>query len=905
MRNSNLILKKTKRVVAAILAAALVLGGIPYSMHARADEETVEVEVEVPFETEASVDGDGIASSEVSTEVAPEESVEDNSVEQMDAVTEENAVLEEAEESVEQAEDKEDTVVEQIAIALEYLIEKHTETNEQTDSVEPQVEEGASQPAEQVDLIEQQQELMVEQATEKVVEQGSQQVESVVEPSADLATEYVGAEAEKTADNNKGEGEGAGGAGGSSSRVLTPENFQLLSSPEGSVYGVQNNYTFSFDFAEETKEKPYRAYVYGYGVNQAICEQLMQAYAKVLATGKDNKVINSGNAGFVDANKSTDSQSVDYNRGYDSRLCFAYSASDALYQTKWINKTNAGIFNVDGSAAAYFGTEDDIADYSAYCFIDHGGDEEDYWKWMFTGLYAGTGSVGRLRYGDDPDDALLSEYYDNDIYVQDDLVLKGKDFLGKVLDDMLAKIPAANTVGIYFLSANGGGHAMSLTGYIAGPDGYPTALIVADPDDMVGDPNQPKEPEKKDKAYNVFPIQWNETGKRWELLPNPEGYNAYVGDISTIVDSVGRNPDSSKSIIPTATRAIADNYLNDADYSFDYTHTFEIPLNLDFLSFYDITTLKYRLLNDLNEELYSGKVEHTKSEWKSLIQNNAVSVSIGFGDTLKNAADGKYKIQVEIDKDCFNGNYGWFAKKYNNGQGYFDRLVDTWVKLVNGMGGDVPEDVPEDMLDDDDYIFSEDISEVISVESNSDKSAQEEQYIEAIEDSMEEAVQESIVEAFLNEIVAQLNVAYENLVLGLYDDVDVAVDGVNVADGTVALPISTQAVQENVKVVVSDLLMAKAQDENTLNMFKAYGIDLKKADISKMNVVLSSSVKMTKAGKVVFSVKNRKFKSGNLVFAMIELTNGSVAYVKSNVLPNGNLELALPANVKEITVIAL
>lgn len=896
MRNSNLIFKKTKRVAAAILAAALVLGGIPYSMHARADEEiveeTVEVGVDVPSETEASVDGDGIASSEVSTEVAPEETAteetaEDNSGELMEAVVEEPAVVEEAvveesEQSVEQAENKEDTVVEQIAIALEYLIEKHSETNEQTDSVEPQVEEVASQPVEQVDLIEQQQSLMVEQAAEQVAD-------------------------------NKGEGEGAGGAGGSSSRVLTPENFQLLSSPEGSIYdGTHNEFTFSFDFAEEKVEevtKPYRAYVYGRGVNQAICEQLMQAYAKVLATGKDNKVINSGNAGFVDANKSTDSQSVDYNRGYDSRLCFAYSAGNALYQTKWINKTNAGIFNVDGSAAAYFKTEDDIADYSAYCFIDHGGDEQDYWKWMFTGLYAGSGSVGRLRYGDDPDDALLSEYYDNDIYVQDDLDLKGKekDFLGEVLNAMLAnpKLPAANTVGIYFLSANGGGHAMSLTGYIAGPDGYPAALIVADPDDMVGDPNQPKEPEKKDKAYNVFPIQWNETGKRWELLPNPEGYNAYVGDISTIVDSVGRNPDSSKSIIPTATRAISDNYSNDGDYSFDYTHTFEIPLNLDFLSFYDITTLKYRLLNELNEELYSGKIENTKSEWKELIKNNAVSVSVGFGDTLENAADGKYKIQVEIDKDCFSGNYGWFAKKYNNGQGYFDRLVDTWVKLVNGMGGDAPQDVPASTPVVDDYIFSEDISEVISVESNSDKSAQEEQYIAAIENSMEEAVQESIVEAFLNEIVAQLNVAYENLVLGLYDDVDVAVDGVNVADGTVVLPISAQAVQENVKVVVSNLLMAKAQDENTLNMFKAYGIDLKKADVSKMNVVLSSSVKMTKAGKVVFSVKNRKFKSGDLALAMIELNNGSVAYVKANVLPNGRLEFALPANVKEITVIAL
>ena len=890
MRNSNLIFKKTKRVAAAILAAALVLGGIPYSMHARADEEiaeeTVEVEVDVPSETEASVDGDGIASSEVSTEVAPEETAEDNSGELMEAVVEEPAVVEEAEESVEQAveqsseqvEDKEDSVIEQIAVALEYLIEKHSETNEQTDSVEPQVEEVASQPVEQEDLIEKQQSLMVEQAAEQVAD-------------------------------NKGEGEGAGGAGGSSSRVLTPENFELISSPEDSIYdGTHNEFKFSFDFAEEKEDKPYTAYVYGRGVDQAICEQLMQAYANVLATGKDNKVINSDkNEGFVDANKSTDSQSFNYNVGYDSRLCFAYSAGNALYQTKWINKTNAGIFNVDGSAAAYFGTEDDIADYSAYCFNDHGGDEQDYWLWMFTGLYGGVGSGGRLRYGDDPDDALLSEYDDNDIYRQDDLDHKGKDFLGKVLADMLADpdLPAANTVGIYFLSPNGGGHAMSLTGYIAGPDGYPAALIVADPDDMVADSKQPKAPEKKDKAYNVFPIQWNEADERWELLQNPEEYDARIGDISTLVDSIGRNPDSSKSIIPTATRAISDNYSDDGDYSFDYTHTFEIPLNLDFLSFYDITTLKYRLLNDLNEELYSGKIENTKSEWKELIKNNAVSVSIGFGDTLENAADGKYKIQVEIDKDCFNGNYGWFAKKYNNGQGYFDRLVDTWVKLVNGMGGDVPQDVPGNSLDDDDYIFVEAISETVSDDTDRDKSAQEEQYIEAIENSIEDAVQESILEAFLNEIVAQLNVAYENLVLGLYDDVDVAVDGVGVADGTVVLPISTQAVQENVKVVVSDLLMAKAQDENTLNMFKAYGIDLKKADVSKMNVVLSSSVKMTKAGKVVFSVKNRKFKSGDLVLAMIELNNGSVAYVKANVLPNGNLELVLPANVKEITVIAL
>lgn len=634
------------------------------------------------------------------------------------------------------------------------------------------------------------------------------------------------------------------------------DSFEIKSQPENPSDGAQNEYAFSFKSVDE-ENSDYIGYVYGEGVTNDVCELLAEAYFDASTnTSSQNKVIAS-NQEFVDANKS--SVEHEYDEQYDSQLCWAYSASNALVQTEWIKKANAGIFNgEDGTAAQYFTSEDDLASYAAYCLVNKGGLEVWFWDWIFTG----DGKDAELKFGADADDALLNEYYTYDLY---DMYKVNERSLKPILNDYVLE-KSANTMDIYY--SDGSGHAMSINGFIYDNAGTPVAVIVTDPDDMVEPIDQPDSPADKSKAYSVYPIKYDGTNWIFDLDDvNDAYYDTHIGYISSIPDSTGKEKLDNTSIIPDSTRAISAGFDNEAEYSMDGSYTFDIPLNFDFLSFYDINKLKYRVLNESDEIIAEKSVEKSKSQWKALLDSNAVSVSLLFDDALGNAQNGNYKIQVEIDKDCFFGNYGWFAEKAN----YFDRLVDVWVNLFRDNS------IPSDSSDD-----------------NTGKSEEQN-----AQESVDEAVYVSVRESVLNEILAQIDVDYMKLASNEAEKVEF--DDANASSAS----ISEDAIKKNVRTIVTDLLKLTVADANTVNVFNAAGIDVSSIDVQKLDVVLSTAVKVSKPGVARLVRKSTVDLNNKEVIAMIKLSDGTYRYVKAVVLADGSIEVSLPQDAVEMTIVAL
>lgn len=645
-----------------------------------------------------------------------------------------------------------------------------------------------------------------------------------------------------------------GGDGGQSIRKYQEGSIKITDRPSNPADGVQNDYGFSFK-SDADDEVTYYGYVYGMGVNENVCELLAKSYFDAyINTSTQNKIIAS-NQEFIDANKS--SVNHQYDNQYDSSLCWAYSASNALVQTEWIKKANAGIFNGDdGTAAQYFTSEDALASYAAYCLVNQGGNEGDFWNWIFKG-----DSVN-LKFGTDTDDALLHEYYADGLYGVNPV---NKSTFDGLLKDYMINMNAANTMDIYY--PDGAGHAMSFNGFMFDKDSKPIAVIVTDPDDMVRLTDQPDDPALKSKAYSVYPIVYN--GTNWIFMPD-DTFDVHIGYMSTIMDSAGKEQ-LKASIVPEATRAISASFDNDSEYSMDGRYTFDVPLNFDFLSFYDINKLKYRVLNESDEIIAEKSVEKSKSQWKSLFDSNAVSVSLIFDEALGNAENGKYKIQVEIDKDCFFGNYGWFAEKSN----YFDKLVDVWVNLFRDKS------IPSEPADD-----SSSTSEEPSAEEN-------------VDEAVYEAVYTSAMETFLNEIISQIDVDYIKLTSNVGKIVEF--DDANASN----TPISENAIKENVRIIVRDILKLNAADANAVKAFKGVGINVANIDVQKLDVVLSTAVNVTKPCVARISSKN----IGNLnykeVIAMIKMSDGTYRYVKGTVLPDGRIEVSLPQNAVEMTIVSL
>ena len=692
--------------------------------------------------------------------------------------------------------------------------------------------------------------------------------ESVVIQEDDIQDETQTIEAVESGKEVEGVDDGAGSdAGGQSIPKYQEGSIVITARPSNPADGVQNDYRFNFK-SDADAESNFFGYVYGMGVNENVCELLAKSYFDAyINTSTQNKIIAS-NQEFIDANKS--SVNHQYDNQYDSSLCWAYSASNALVQTEWIKKANAGIFNGDdGTAAQYFTSEDALASYAAYCLVNEGNNEESFWNWIFKG-----DSVN-LKFGSDTDDALLHEYYADGLYGENPVNISTFDDL---LGDYMLSMKAANTMDIYYLDG-AGGHAMSFNGFICDKEGDPVAVIVTDPDDMVRLEDQPDDPALKSKAYSVYPIVYN--GTNWIFMPD-DTFDVRISYMSTIIDSTGKEKVNA-SIVPDATRAISASFDNDSEYSMDGSYTFDVPLNFDFLSFYDINKLKYRVLNESNEIIAEKSVEKSKSQWKSLFDSNAVSVSLIFDEALGNAENGKYKIQVEIDKDCFFGNYGWFAEKSN----YFDKLVDVWVNLFRDKS------IPSEPADD-----SSSTSEEPSAEENVAE-AVDEVVNEVVDEAVYEAVYDSVMETFLNEILSQIDIDYIKLTSN--EDKKVEFDDANATNAS----ISEEAIKENVRTIVRDLLMLNTADVNAVKAFKAVGIDVSNIDVQKLDVVLSTAVNVTKPCVVRLSSKDKGNLSNKEVIAMIKMADGTYRYVKGTVLADGGIEVSLPQNAVEMTIVSL
>jgi len=642
--------------------------------------------------------------------------------------------------------------------------------------------------------------------------------------------------------------------------------------------GTTNYFSFKFSIVADSNTS-YSVRVYGNGVDEDICKQLAAAYLNGLVGDKNNiKVVDQD---LTDAEKH--SVNHDYDEQLDSELCWAYSAANILYQTNWITKTNAGIFNYAGSAAAYFETADNIASYLAYCLNNIGGDESNIWKWLFTGAKPGE---SHLKFSEDSDDALLSEYYYEGVYAKNG-ILKESD-MKTVLDSLVANGSTGSTLGIYY--KGGGGHAMTLTGFIEDSSGTPVAVIVADSDNSVRDETQSDDPTEKDNSYSVYPMTWGTTDlsdlQEWYMTPNL-GYNAYIRDISTLTDSTGKEK-TTTSIVPTVTRAISEYFDNSATRYFNDDYSLDVILNYDFLSFYDISRICYELIDDVGNVIYQSAISRTKSDWKELYNNNSSSFQLYFDEALQTLDDGNYKVQAYIDKDSFLGNYGWFAQRYNDGEGYFDLLVDTWVTLFRSSSYEYK---PEDSK----------IGDIGYPEETEISRSQNKTGIDQGQNNSTNA----LMEAFLDEIVKQINIDYSGIASGKLDNIKIESDGNEAETGVALAPINNEEVKSNVRVIVNDILKAAAADTATVDMFKSLGVDIAKVDVSKLNLVMSTSIRVTKSGKYNFKSKDFKFKSNDKVFAMIKLADGTTKYIRVTASRNGRIEFELPENVVTITVVSL
>lgn len=710
------------------------------------------------------------------------------------------------------------------------------------------------------------------------------------------------------------------GSGEYNSYTADDVNIIIEKASENSLNGMQNNYKFSF--ATASGEARYSAYVYGEGVNEDICKSIASAYFNgATETIERNKIINDS---LVDADKT--SVNKEYNVGYDSKLCWAYAAADALWQSDWVKKINAGVFNVDGSAADYFRSVDDLTSYAAYNFTDTVGDEYGYWRWLFTGNYL----AENLKHGFDADDALLSEYYGLGLYRKNIL---SASYENTELNDTLNYIENNNvaaSLGIYH--KGGGGHAVSLVGFIRDDAGNPVAVIIADPDDAV--PYNPDDSSGKFNAYCVYPIEYVLDGDSgtWEFkLPTTEyyTYDAKIGDVSLIIDSEDAYK-VNESIIPMSIRAISDDFDNDLEYFMDDSYTFDIPLNFDFLSFYDINKLKYRLFNDEDEKISESTIEYNKGEWKELLNTGAVNITLYFDNTLSGLNDGKYRIQVDIDKDCFFGNYGWFAERYNGGEGYFDRLVNVWINLfreiqesndMEGEQGDIQErpeisteseKTEESVENAEQGTLTEPVEKETGPEVDISLGQTQDYHDSNVMNINEKAVNiiekniiGSVMKSIINEIVTEMGINYSKIFPWNISGVKVEMNGRLDETDVMVLPIDEANIREMICIVIGDLLRAIAKDETTIGLFKSIGIDATTVDIDKLNVVMATGIASSKTGLVKFSGDNIKFSQDDTVFAMIKLTDGSAKYIRTMVLEDEGIEIYIPDNTSEIMIISI
>lgn len=635
----------------------------------------------------------------------------------------------------------------------------------------------------------------------------------------------------------------------SENNIYTISDVKIVKVEEQSslVNGAQNGYKFTFNKIEDAT-KIYSAHVYGNGVDEDVLKELAAAYFNGL-NGIDSSVENDE---FTDAEKHSENHNYS---DYDSDLCWVYAASDAAWQTGWTRLFDAGIFNVGDNASAYFKSEDDLTDYAAYCMNNYAGYESDFWEWLFTGEFKDSDTI--MKYGTDVDDQLLYAYYSEDLFkrifisdTEESFNYVEKSFNSSYLDDVAAK-KAAATLGIYYVYKEpleaAGGHALSLTGYISDSEGNPVAVILADPDDSVKSQDEPDDPRLKKNKYEVDPIILEEIkGKNYYSITPNNYYYTLLSDMFVLANSDNKTKVNA-SRIPLEQRGISASFNNSGEYSFDSDYSFSIPVSPSFLSYYDINSIKYKLYDEAGNLVTDALFSSSKSNWKQMIQDQKSEISLYFEDALRNLSDGKYRLEAFIDQECFYGNYGWFASKANDGAGYFDKLVDTWITLFRY--------IPESRKDDE-----------------SDTGKSNDTSSNGIASEEVKAYQEEVLQAIVREITTDL---------------------------------SNENVKDTVKEVLTDLMKALAKDEAAIAKISVIGIDLSKVDIKDLKVVAFASINAPKAGKMVLSGKSLAKLNKDKAFAMIKLADGTTCYVKINVKADGSIEMDVPQNAKELTLLSL
>ena len=745
--------------------------------------------------------------------------------------------------------------------------------------------------------------------------------------------------------------------------------------------GAGNYYEITFGSNDEDDTAKYTIYVAGKGVDMEVCNELMKNFLNsssapvinpnLVDTEKNSTYTYDEEGNLIQTyvknttgNADSIKTVIDIGGGeeaevyYDSRLCWAMAASSVIYQTNWMEYSNAGIFNtlLEGyedseNAIGYFQTSDDIADYARYCWGDEGNYTADFYGWLFSGksTYENDELVNRTRFGYDANDALLSGYemgysydYKDDIAKRvEDYNLKGNvlDMTGNpylddgsyfnyysiinkelISDEVLKKLNyssywnwynAETDESFYGLQMgdltiewgegdSAGAHAITYNGYVTDEAGNVVAVIITDPDDSVNE--EPNLGRDKSNQYFLQVIDYRDN--KYYIGDLGEETDTYISGINyvplVLSESSHTRPvyDITKQVkYPEVTSAIRESNIVKSEYNTN--EDIEVALNFDFLEFYDIDKLKFTIKDSEGNDIRSEYLEYSKEYWRNCIDSGLESLKIGLG-SIEGEAGTSYSAQLSIDSTCFNGNYGWFAEraKYSS-----DLLTDVLIKIVtedtgagDGDGGDGSSD---DLNGGSDNDSDGDNDSGSDAGDGSDSGADNKPVIQVIPSDKDDDEGNS---SDSNESGSAGNT--NNIVTTPDADKLVffyPVTGGETSDVVLSVPKDEEK-KYTARDVSHDMFNALAGDEYLVKVFSSAGVDVSHVSLSSLDIAYSTKILSGNVGTMVVNPAKVSFRLGDNLFAAIRLSNGRVVYVKVIVLPNGNLVIQVPDNATEVSI---
>ena len=210
----------------------------------------------------------------------------------------------------------------------------------------------------------------------------------------------------------------------------------------------------------------YTLYLAGLGekLSETDCQNIMNGLKTV-----GNYMFYKGDLNLIDAEKQNVSLA-----NQDHLLCWAASSSDMLEYTGWAQLVN-GADNVDTVFSDY--RENFIDDISTqYAGI----------KWFFDGVYIEQYDSDGSKVKDLTSGGYLKDYCADTLLTQYDAT--GTDGLCSALNELYSEQSA---LGLAVNYESGGGHALTIFGYVLDSSSNPVALIIADSDNTDGDSFDP------------------------------------------------------------------------------------------------------------------------------------------------------------------------------------------------------------------------------------------------------------------------------------------------------------------------------------------------------------------------------------------------------------------------------